>query len=854
MAKRRSAEDDLLLQELTLREALAWREEKEACEQSLATFLRTAWRHFDPAPYIGNWHIDAICEHLQAVSNGQLKRLLINIPPRHSKTNIVSIAWPVWTWCLPPDPAYPLHGPGVKFLCASYGSQKAEQDGVTARRLLASAWLQDKWGDRIRVCLPPDELVHTEAGLIPIGRIVEERLPLRVWSWCEQTQQVELRPITQWHRNPAAEIVRLILDNGTVVRCTGDHRIRTARGDWSAANLIPLGTDLLAIRTGQSSRRLPERFAGSDRPDLPFVDVVAGSQRGGRFGAHVDRSRDLSVDCRPLAPALLHHVAHVLRARAVDEVVLAAIHRITVKVADLFTGRRLAYEGLGHQPMDFDAHSLAAAPQVQMRIAVAVRRRLHDLLRDNLPNLTERHRPEHHPRKRFDASVVGDHVAREIHQTDPELARIVDIAHDGFAPQTYCLTVADNHNFIAGGDAGIIVANCRDRDNQNQFDTEAGGSRINTGIPESLGKGGMIRILDDPQKGNEVESDLVRDGIIRAYNEIWRTRSNDPAYGAEVVIMQRLHSMDVAGHILEENDPGLCHLMLPEEYDPTRHCVTVLGFSDPRTVDGELLWPERFDAEWVKKQKVLIGPHAWHGQFQQSPSIRGGGVIPREWWKVWPPEGQEETWSRAFDVNGRTVRRMVYPDLEFILVSADTAYTEKEENDFSACTVWGVFADEAGNPKAILIEAWRDRLQLRGLVDKLLDTARRQKADMVLIEGKASGLSVAQEIRRLMRGEEFSLVTGIVKGDKIARLHAVSPIFSAGLIYAPNRRWADMVIEEVASVPRSKHDDLADATSAGVKRMRDLGLLQHPAEVEAERLEAMTWHGRETTVREEYGV
>jgi hypothetical protein len=296
MAKRRSAEDDLLLQELTLREALAWREEKEACEQSLATFLRTAWRHFDPSPFIGNWHFDAVAEHLQAVSNGQIKRLLVNQPPRTGKTNLVSIAWPVWTWCLPPDPRHPLHGPGVKFLCASYGAQKAEQDGVTARRLIASNWLQDKWGERLQIS--------------------------------------------------------------------------------------------------------------------------------------------------------------------------------------------------------------------------------------------------------------------------------------------------------------------KDRDNQSAYDTMAGGSRINTGIPESLGKGGAIRIADDVNKVDEVESDLVRGNIARAYNEVWRTRSNDPLYGAEVVIMQRLHANDVAGMILDENDPDLVHLMLPMEYDPARHCVTVLGFSDPRTTDGALLWPERFDAEWVKKQKV----------------------------------------------------------------------------------------------------------------------------------------------------------------------------------------------------------------------------------------------------------
>lgn len=542
MNRRQTA--DQMRDELLLRETLRWRREKEECEARLATFLHRAWPHFDSSTFAPGWHLDAIAEHLTAVSNGQIKRLLINQPPRTGKTNLIAIAWPVWTWALAPDPDKPLHGPGVRFLCASYGAVKAEADGVTARRLIGSAWYKERWGDR------------------------------------------------------------------------------------------------------------------------------------------------------------------------------------------------------------------------------------------------------------------------------------------------------------------VVIAT--DRDNQSQYDTIVGGSRINTGIPESLGKGGAIRLIDDPSKPEEVESDLVRQNTNRAYNEVWRTRSNDPVYGAEVIVMQRLHIDDLSGHIIEEKD--VCHLMLPMEYDRQRHCHTVIGFDDPRTVDGELLWPERFDAAWVKKQQVTIGPHAWAGQFNQIPVARGGGIIPREWWKLWPPEGQEDSWVTQVEVDGQRVRKAIYPDMDYILISTDTAYTVKEENDWSACTVWGVFEDTAKNPKIILLEAWRERLEMRQLVVKLLDTARRRKADAMLIEAKASGLSVMQEMRRLMREGEFTIFCEAPRGDKTARLHSVSPAFSAGLIYAPNRKWADMVITEVESFPRAKYDDLCDTTSAGIKKLRDLGLLQHPSEVEDERNSALLFQGNETTPREEYGV
>lgn len=534
----------LLRRAVEIKRLLECKAEITACEKSLATFLRLAWPTFDSSPFTTNWHIDAVCEHLVAVSNGQIKRLLINVPPRTGKTSVVAIAWPVWTWSLPPNPDFPLHGPGVRFLCGSYGATKAEIDGVTARRLIGSTWFQERWGDRVQI-----------------------------------------------------------------------------------------------------------------------------------------------------------------------------------------------------------------------------------------------------------------------------------------AP---------------------------DRDNQGQYDNTAGGSRISTGIPESLGKGGAIRILDDPHKTAEVESEVTRQSVIRGYDEVWRTRSNDPTTGAEVIVMQRLAEGDISGHVLRERD--VVHLMLPMEFDASRRCHTVLGFTDPRKRDGELLWPQRFTATWAKTNKETgIGPHAWAGQFQQSPSVRGGGIVPAAWWQVWPPEGQEDSWTQTVEVDGRSVERMLFPSLDYVLVSVDTAYTEKEENDYSACTVWGSF-QLAGNPKIILLEAWRERLEMRALVMKILDTARRRKADGVLIEAKASGLSVIQEMRRLMRDGEFTLFGDVPKGDKVARLHAVSPAFSAGLVYAPQRKWSDMVIDEVASFPRSRYADLTDSVSAGVNKLRRLGVVQQVDEVEAERNEALAFRGNQPSVRQEYGV
>ena len=128
--------------------------EKEDCRRSLAYFVQQAWPHFDPAPYQHSWHIDAIAEHLEAVTSGEIKKLLINIPPRHMKTGLVTM-WQVWTWTLLPEKGENafnyLRGPGVQFLCGAYNATKAEADGVKARMLIRSDWFQKRWGDRVRI-------------------------------------------------------------------------------------------------------------------------------------------------------------------------------------------------------------------------------------------------------------------------------------------------------------------------------------------------------------------------------------------------------------------------------------------------------------------------------------------------------------------------------------------------------------------------------------------------------------------------------------------------------------------------------------------------------------------------------
>jgi predicted phage terminase large subunit-like protein len=365
------------------------------------------------------------------------------------------------------------------------------------------------------------------------------------------------------------------------------------------------------------------------------------------------------------------------------------------------------------------------------------------------------------------------------------------------------------------------------------------------------GEGAQIIVVDDPHNTIEIESEAERENVLRWWDEALSTRLNDPRTGAIVAIMQRLHEDDLTGHILSRDSAReWVHLMLPMRHDPRRHCVTALPWEDPRSTDGELLWPERFGEAEVRRLERELGSYGAAGQLQQAPAPRGGGLFKKQWWQLWPPDGEE------FDATGAALQPLFYPKMECVVASLDTALTTKTENDWSALTVWGMWRDtgglswyknggeridplrQIGAPKIMLMSAWQDRLEFHALVDRVIATCRKRKVDRLLIEAKTAGHSVAQEIVRLCGREEFG-VTLINPGaqDKVARAYSVQHLFENGLVYAPDRDWAELVIREMATFPKGKHDDLTDTATQAVKFLRDSGMAMLLPEAEERAVE-----------------
>ena len=391
-----------------------------------------------------------------------------------------------------------------------------------------------------------------------------------------------------------------------------------------------------------------------------------------------------------------------------------------------------------------------------------------------------------------------------------------------------------------------------------RFENSLGGSRIATSVGASTtGFGGDFLLLDDPNNALEANSEAVLETTTDWFDNAWSTRLNNPKTGCRVVIQQRLSERDITGHILSREVGDWCHLVLPMRFEPERKYMTVIGWEDPRTEEGELLWPDRFGENEVKLLEATLLTGA-AGQLQQRPTPAGGGVIKREWFQPWTDEK--------------------YPPFSIVIMSLDTAHTIKQENDFSAITIWGIFEEPQGStaiqgpggrvsssfarvetedvPRIMMVYGWRGKVEFNELTEKVVSLARLHKVDIILNENKAAGFPLEQELRRLYSHEDWQVrLENPGAMDKVARAYAIQHLLADGLVYAPCldeagdqfRVWADMVITECESFPKGKNDDLVDTLVMALTFMRKTGMITRVVERTAEINASKVFHGNKNS-------
>lgn len=314
------------------------------------------------------------------------------------------------------------------------------------------------------------------------------------------------------------------------------------------------------------------------------------------------------------------------------------------------------------------------------------------------------------------------------------------------------------------------------------------------------GRGDRV-IIDDPHSTETAESEAERQNTTRIFRESVPTRLNDPKTSAIIVIMQRLHEDDVSGQIIKLG-LGYEHLMLPMEFEPERACKTGIGFTDPRTEDGELLFPERFPAAVVERDKVPMGSYAVAGQFQQRPAPRTGGMFQRGDFEIVDAVPAGATRCRAWDFGATEQKKGRRPDWTVGLRMAH---------------IGGVFYVE---------DVKRDRWS-PGDVEKNLKNTASQDGVGVRIRipedpGAAGKADAATKIK-LLAGYDVTAVRPT--GEKSVRAKPASAQAEAGNVKLVRGSWNDTFLDEVCSFPNAQHDDQVDAFADA---LNELALVQPP--------------------------
>lgn len=339
-----------------------------------------------------------------------------------------------------------------------------------------------------------------------------------------------------------------------------------------------------------------------------------------------------------------------------------------------------------------------------------------------------------------------------------------------------------------------------------RWNTNKGGDYFAIGVGGAVtGKGADLLIIDDPHSEQEAALAEVNPDI---YDKTYEWYTSGPRQrlqpgGAIVIVMTRWSQRDLTAQVLKSSAQRG-----GEEWE-------VIEF--PAILpSGNPLWPEFWPPEELSALKEELPNSKWMAQYQQQPTSESSAIVKREWWRTWEKEEP--------------------PACEFILMSWDTAFEKTQRADFSALTTWGVFyqAGEDGAQQAniILLNAYRERMEFPRLKQVAIEQYKEWEPDAVIIEKKASGAPLIYELRAMgIPVQDFTPTKG---NDKIARLNAVSDLFASGMVWVPNRSWAEEVVDEVASFPAGEHDDYVDSTSMALMRFRKGGFIRLPSDEQDE--------------------
>ena len=339
-----------------------------------------------------------------------------------------------------------------------------------------------------------------------------------------------------------------------------------------------------------------------------------------------------------------------------------------------------------------------------------------------------------------------------------------------------------------------------------RWETAQGGEYFAAGVGGAItGRGADLLIIDDPHSEQDAMSLNAFENAYEWYTSGPRQRLQP---GAKIVlVMTRWSKKDLTGILLNNQKE-----IKGDQWEVVEF-PAIMDHGEKK----EPVWPQYWNLEELEKVKATLPVGKWNAQWMQRPTSEEGAILKREWWTKWDKD--------------------YLPTCNYVIMSMDTAFLKKETADFSAITTWGVFyPNEDSKPNLILLDAIKERYEFPELRRVALEQYKYWNPDMVIVEQKASGTPLTHELRQMdIPVMTFTPSRG---NDKHVRVNSCAPLFEAGIIWAPDRKFAEEVIEECASFPFGDHDDLVDSTTMAIMRFRQGGFLPHPEDYEIEKTEA----------------
>jgi predicted phage terminase large subunit-like protein len=809
-------EQERLLAEL---EKLAELKRRKAAQDRFLPFVKEVWPTF-----IAGRHHAKMANAFERVANGELKRLIVCMPPRHTKSEFASYLLPAW---------FLGKYPHKKVIQCSHTAELAVGFGRKVRNLVdteaykgifpdlqlaadskaAGRWNTSKGGDYFAIgsggavtgkgadCAYFSCRVLTKRG---IQRIADVRVGDFVYGYDHKKQE------TRWARVLAGSTQRkpeLVNVGGFV--CTPEHRVFTSAGYVRADSTDSVAVCNMSDMVLAETRRVFPRSATAGEDASRSEGILFSSVQPYNYapeGVHL-REQESTTCCnvQSMLPAWencesgVYGVLNTLRAQGVR----------TRKEPRAPRGHR---EHLLLETLLREAQEEPTAPYScndwQMPYLRFFRHRgsevlLYDVLHQSegpeygvfgemvLSEACSEEARRWYVRSMRAGEAAGSRAPYKPHSRRQSYGELYNSMRTMPHPISYTDrgTCAAAYADVLPGEGHWVVDIQTDTEN---FFVWGPDSDVADTLPVLAHN---CLIIDDIHSEQEASiAEINPDIYDKAYE--WFTsgpRQRLQPGGAIVIVMTRWSKRDLVGRILQDaatNDSI-------GEWE-------VIEF--PAVLpSGKPLWPEFWELDELLKVKRDVPNSKWQAQYQQNPVSESAAIVKREWWQEWPEEYP--------------------PQCDFILQSWDTAFEKSQRADYSACTTWGIFyhPDENGTTQAniILLNAFRDRMEFPELKKVALEEYREWQPDGVIIEKKASGSPLLYELRAM--GIPVQGFTPTRGNDKISRLNAVADIFASGRVWAPATRWAEEVIDEVGEFPAGSHDDYVDTVSMALHRFRQGG-------------------------------